>query len=268
VYVAVPRSSLCMCMYPFRVATNPPTHTHKRTRLAIAHHRPSSPSSQQQQQEWLGSPLKRHSLFACCLAHISDLPTMQALRRAAISLVRTRLTSAPTLARTTSLSHLRHGSSSSSSSSTSTTTEKPVAKAPRAPREGTETRLVVAELKHRLASFRVAGISLGIFVLILALPVLLWPVFDLLLFPCACRKAIARRKFDDGCHTSCSLSREVDAADAIEQLRQIIASHERQVVCLTGPEASEFARHFVREQRFCGYIDYRRIFDMNPHVRA
>jgi len=55
VYVSIPR-----CHKP----THP--HTHKRTRLAIAH-RPSSPSSQQQQQqeeEWLGSPLKRHSLFA------------------------------------------------------------------------------------------------------------------------------------------------------------------------------------------------------------
>jgi hypothetical protein len=127
---------------------------------------------------------------------------------------------------------------------------------------GQTSKQVINNLKQRLSAVRVAGISLGIFVLLAGLPILLWPVFDMYLLPFACRKSVSARKFDR------LLLASPDPTAAIKQLQQAVDDNARSVVCLVGPDASDLAKHFAHAQSLCGYLDYRRLFDMNPFELA
>lgn len=110
----------------------------------------------------------------------------------------------------------------------------------------------------RMSAYRVAGLSIGAGIIIVSLPILLWPAVDLYILPSLVERGMKVKKFSD------RNSSQLDATEAEEELRKFFRESPGRIVVLTGEQASQLARCLARDTPLCGFYDYRRFFDSNP----
>lgn len=116
-----------------------------------------------------------------------------------------------------------------------------------------------------LKAFLIPGLVLG-------LSLSMWPFFDLLVLPWACKKAILAPKFGEDRSDERPGSTPDVAAHAISELGALFSANaeattEANIVILCGVHAPSVAKALAQAQgeRCCGHIDFGNFLMMNPY---
>jgi len=104
---------------------------------------------------------------------------------------------------------------------------------------------------------RLAMYSFGTTVLFLTLPILLWPLVDMVLFPQGLRDAIQRKRIYPNLYG--------DAHEAVMKLQRVAKTENGKIIVLSGPHANELANHYLQETDNSLPLDFRRLLWCHPY---
>jgi len=104
---------------------------------------------------------------------------------------------------------------------------------------------------------RLAMYSFGTTLIFLTMPILLWPLVDMVLFPQGLKDAIQKERTFPHLFG--------DAHDAVSKLQKVAKKEQGKIIVLSGPYANELSNHYIQATKNSLPLDFRRLLWCHPY---